>query len=51
MSGQAVVTAKCVRCGEKREIRAGEVPAGSHPMCEKCFMPMVPVEAKRERSR
>jgi hypothetical protein len=39
------VITKCVSCNEKREIKAGEVPPGEHPMCEKCFMPMVPVEA------
>jgi NMD protein affecting ribosome stability and mRNA decay len=42
---EAVVTAKCVKCGTKRDIRAGEIPEGSHPMCEKCFMPMIAVKA------
>jgi len=38
---EPVVVAKCVGCGATREIKAGEVPPGSHPMCEKCYMPMV----------
>ena len=40
------VTAKCVGCGAKREIKPGEVPKDEVPMCEKCFMPMVAESAK-----
>lgn len=43
----AVVTAKCVACGKKREVRAGEVPNGDMPMCE-CGSPMVAVSAALE---
>ena len=42
---KAVVIVKCVGCGHKQEIKAGEVAPGDHPMCPKCFMPMVPVKA------
>lgn len=38
---ELVVCAKCIGCGEKRDIRKGEIPEGEQPMCEKCFMPMV----------
>lgn len=40
------VTAKCIGCGAKRQIAAGEVLPGDHPHCEKCFMPMVAVGAR-----
>lgn len=43
---EAVVIARCVGCGAEREIRAGEIPQGQHPMCDKCFMPMVAKEAR-----
>jgi len=42
---EIIVTAKCIGCGEKREIKAGEIPEGEQPMCEKCFMPMVAQKA------
>ena len=42
---ETVVIAKCVGCENKREIRAGEVPSGDVPMCDKCFMPMVAEKA------
>lgn len=40
---ERVVIVKCVGvgCGHKREIKAGEIPKGEQPVCEKCFMPMV----------
>ena len=42
------VVVKCVACGEKREIKAGEVSKDEVPMCEKCFTPMVPVKAEAD---
>ena len=41
-----IVIVKCVDCGEKRDIQENEVPDGDIPMCEKCFSPMLAVEAK-----
>lgn len=41
-----VVEAKCVGCGLRRIIRAGEVPKGGHPMCHECYMPMIAVAAR-----
>ena len=38
-----VVKTKCVQCGTVKDIHAGEVAPGDYPMCDKCFMPMVPV--------
>lgn len=46
MGIKVVVVAKCVGCGNKREIGPGEVPKGDVPICEKCFMPMVAESAK-----
>lgn len=40
------VVAKCIGCGKQRVIDAGEIPAGDHPACDVCFMPLVPVGAK-----
>jgi hypothetical protein len=37
-----LVEAKCVGCGGRRHIAAGTT---EHPMCEVCFMPMIPVSA------
>jgi len=38
--------AKCVGCGSKREIKAGEVSANDCPICNLCGMPMVAISAK-----
>ena len=35
-----IVIAKCVSCSKKREIQAGDIPAGEHPICDECYMPM-----------
>ena len=43
---EAVVRARCVCCGHERDIRAGEVPEGQQPYCERCMMPMVAKEAR-----
>lgn len=39
------VIAKCVSCGDKREIKAGEVPKGGMPMCDKCGFVMIAEES------
>lgn len=44
-----VVTTRCVGCKKTREIRAGEVAPGDHPMCDDCGMPMIAVGAKGTR--
>ena len=44
---EATVVAKCVGCGKRREIKAGEIAANDMPMCEACYMPMVAERAKR----
>ncbi len=41
-----VVMARCVGCGHRQEIKAGEIPKGEMPMCPNCFMPMVAESAK-----
>lgn len=40
------VTAKCVTCGNTREIHAGEVRPGDMPECAKCYSVMVAVSAQ-----
>lgn len=39
------VTAQCVVCKHRREIKAGEVPLGGLPECDKCHSVMVAVKA------
>ena len=39
------VKVRCMYCQTERTIMAGEVKPGDHPMCSKCYMPMVPVQA------
>jgi NAD-dependent SIR2 family protein deacetylase len=41
------VIAKCIGCGNKREIKAGEIPQGEQPCCDKCGMPMIAESAKK----
>ena len=48
-TAETVVIAKCTGCGKKREIKAGEIPKGDHPMCSECYMPMVAVSAKTKK--
>jgi hypothetical protein len=44
---KVVVKVKCVQCGAVKDIHAGKITPGDHPMCDQCFMPMVPVSAKK----
>ena len=41
-----VVIAKCVGCGAKRDIKAGEIPKGEQPMCHQCGDPMIAESAE-----
>ena len=45
---KVIVIVECVNCKDTREVKAGEVPQGEMPMCEKCFNPMI---AKRSEYR
>lgn len=40
-----VVIVRCAQCSKRREIGPGEIPKGEVPMCDECFVPMVPVRA------
>ena len=40
------LTAKCISCGDKREVKAGEVPKGEMPMCDKCGSIMIAEKAE-----
>lgn len=43
---ETVVIAKCIECGNKKEIHAGEIPQGEQPICDKCGMPMIAEKAE-----
>lgn len=43
---EKVVIARCVSCQHEQDVKAGEVPEGEVPMCEKCMSPMVAVRAE-----
>jgi len=47
---ERVVRARCVACNAKREIAAGEIPEGEHPLCHMCYSPMVPMRAALKRA-
>ncbi len=40
------VETKCVGCGHRQSFGPNDVEPGEHPMCERCFMPMVPIKAE-----
>ena len=44
-----IVITKCVGCGKKREIKAGEIEPGDQPMCDECYMPMIATAALKEK--
>jgi hypothetical protein len=43
---EKIVIAKCIGCGNKKHIKAGEIPKGEQPICDKCFMPMIAERAE-----
>jgi NAD-dependent SIR2 family protein deacetylase len=45
-TARPVVIVKCVQCNKRREIGPGEIPNGEVPMCDECYVPMVPVRAE-----
>jgi len=45
---EIVVIAKCVECGETKEVKAGEVPEGEMPTCPKCYSFMIAEKAERK---
>jgi hypothetical protein len=48
---ETVVIVECIFCRNQRVIKAGEVPAGDFPMCEKCYNPMVAIKAEQRRTK
>jgi len=46
----ANVEVKCVGCGHKQSVGPGEIESGEQPMCELCFMPMVPIKVSHKQS-
>jgi hypothetical protein len=47
---KTIVIAKCIGCGNKREIQAGEIPENDYPCCDRCGMPMIAERAERRKS-
>ena len=45
---ETIVTVKCTSCDAKKEIKAGEIPAGEMPMCDICFSVMIADSAERK---
>ncbi len=43
---ETVVIAKCIGCGDTKEIRANEILSGEQPLCDKCGMPMIAEKAE-----
>jgi hypothetical protein len=43
---EVVLTVKCTSCGKKRDIKPGEIDKDDFPMCDVCYMPMMPHQAK-----
>ena len=46
MKNKITIKVKCVGCDNEQEIIGGEIPKGEQPICQKCFMPMIAVEAE-----
>lgn len=44
------VECKCVSCGHKRRVYAGEVAPGDMPECDKCYSIMVATKATSKKS-
>jgi len=45
------IIAKCIGCGDKKEIRENEIPRGEQPCCNKCGMPMIAEKAILNQER
>jgi NAD-dependent SIR2 family protein deacetylase len=44
-----VVTVRCIQCGATKDVRAGEVDDDDVPLCDQCYMPMLPVSGRVKR--
>jgi len=42
---EVVLTVQCVGCGKKRDIKPGEIADNDFPMCDLCYLPMMPKQA------
>ncbi len=47
---EVTVTAKCIGCGAKREIKPHEIPKDLHPICNVCYMPMITESVTTEQT-
>jgi len=44
------VIVKCIGCGNKKKVYAGEVPEGQQPQCDKCYGIMIADSAGVEKN-
>jgi hypothetical protein len=42
---KAHVVVKCTGCKKTRKVYAGEIADDDFPMCDDCYMPMIPTKA------
>ena len=38
-----ILKVKCSGCGKTRDVKPGEIGPMDFPMCDECYMPMMPV--------
>jgi hypothetical protein len=46
-----VLTVQCPTCKKTRDIKPGEIDKNDFPICDVCFMPMMPKHASVERKK
>lgn len=46
---EATLTVQCVSCKKTRDIKPGEIGKDDFPMCDVCYMPMMPKKATVRR--
>lgn len=42
-----ILKVKCSGCGKTRDIKPGEIAPMDFPMCDECYMPMMPEQVKK----
>ncbi len=48
---EVVLTVQCPTCKKRRDIKPGEIDKDDFPMCDVCYMPMMPKQASMKRKR
>lgn len=47
---ETVITVECLLCQKTRDIREGEISEDDFPVCNVCYMPMMPKEVGEKTS-